>query len=33
MPGARCPECGKKLNFVLDINEYWKNKKAKKNQD
>ena len=30
MPGARCPECGKKLNFVLDINEYWKNKKSKK---
>lgn len=29
MPGARCPECGKKLNFVLDIEEYWKRKKER----
>ncbi len=28
MPGAKCPECGKKLNFVLDIKEYWKNRKS-----
>ncbi|MFH1222191.1 MAG: AmmeMemoRadiSam system radical SAM enzyme [Candidatus Micrarchaeota archaeon] len=29
MPGGRCPECSKQLNFVTDIQNYWKRKKNK----